>query len=110
VAAAEAGRTIDEDHYGAAFPFYFGNPTDPAPARMLEAYKRRTGRDASPLFAIGGKDEILECVAAYVDAGVYKFILRPVGIGDEQLLSQTARLIETVLPEVARRWPKPRKA
>ncbi len=110
VAAAEAGRTIDEDHYGAAFPFYFGNPTDPAPARMLEAYKRRTGRDASPLFAIGGKDEILERVAAYVDAGVYKFILRPVGIGDEQLLAQTARFIETVLPEVARRWPKPRKA
>jgi len=110
VAAAEAGRTIDEDHYGAAFPFYFGNSTDPAPARMLEAYRRRTGRDASPLFAIGGKDEILERVAAYVDAGVYKFILRPVGIGDEQLLAQTARFIETVLPEVARRWPKPRKA
>jgi len=27
-ATVEAGRTIDEDHYGAAFPFYFGSPND----------------------------------------------------------------------------------
>src|SRR6185312_16485657 len=27
-AAAEAGRTIDEDHYGAGFPFYFGSAGD----------------------------------------------------------------------------------
>ncbi|MEZ5851911.1 MAG: LLM class flavin-dependent oxidoreductase [Hyphomicrobiaceae bacterium] len=109
VAAAEAGRRIDDDHYGAAFPFYFGKPTDPAPARMLEAYKRRTGRDAAPLFAFGGADAILERIAAYVDAGVYKFILRPVGIGDEQVLAQTTQFIETTLPEVTRRWPKPSK-
>ena len=28
-AAKAAGRTIDDDHYGAGFPFYFGSPSDP---------------------------------------------------------------------------------
>ncbi len=31
-AAAEAGRTIDEDHYGAGFPFHFGSRDAPASA------------------------------------------------------------------------------
>ena len=31
-AAAEAGRSIDEDHYGASFPFYFGRSAQPGAA------------------------------------------------------------------------------
>lgn len=108
-AAKEFGRQIDDDHYGAGFPFYFGKPTDPAPGRMLEAYKRRTGRDASGLFAIGDADDVMAKVAEYVEHGVSKFILRPVGSGDEAVHAQTARLIAEVLPRLAARWPKPRK-
>ena len=29
-----AGRTIDEDHYGASFPFYFGAPGEPVVKRL----------------------------------------------------------------------------
>src|SRR3954449_3546318 len=29
-AVADAGRTIDDDHYGASFPYYFGSASDPA--------------------------------------------------------------------------------
>jgi hypothetical protein len=60
-------------------------------------------------FAIGDAGEIVERIAGYVAAGVSKFILRPAARGDEELLTQTRRLIEEVLPIVAARWPKPAK-
>lgn len=108
-AAAEAGRQIDDDHYGAGFPFYFGPASDAAPNRMIESYKRRTGRDAARLIACGTADDIVARVAEYVDVGVSKFVLRPIGGTDEAMMAQTKRLIEEVLPRVASRWPKPAK-
>ena len=50
-AAAEAGRSIDDDHYGASFPFYFGRSAQPALQRAMEAYTKRTGNDANGYFA-----------------------------------------------------------
>ena len=41
--------------------------------------------------------------------GVSKFILRPSARGDDEIMAQTRRLIEEVLPRVAARWPKPAK-
>ena len=37
------GRTIDEDHYGASFPFYFGSAGDAMVSKAMEAYAKRTG-------------------------------------------------------------------
>ena len=108
-AAAEEGRTIDDDHYGAGIPFRFGRPNDPGLDRLFEAYRKRTGRDPMRYFAIGDAEAVVEHIAAYVAAGVSKFILRPAARGDDELLSQTRRLIEEVLPLVAARWPKPLK-
>jgi len=108
-ATAEAGRTIDDDHYGASFPFYFGRPSDPPLQRGLEAYRRRTGRDPSGYFAVGDAAAMVARIAEYIDAGVSKFVLRPVGSGEEEVLGQTRQLIEQVLPRVASRWPKPAK-
>ena len=36
-------------------------------------------------------------------------ILRPAARGDDEIMAQTRRLIEEVLPRVAARWPKPAK-
>jgi probable F420-dependent oxidoreductase len=108
-AAKDAGRTIDDDHYGSGFPFFFGSANDPAVSRGMEAYKKRTGRDANEIFAVGDASVIVERIAQYVAVGVSKFVLRPVGRGEEQILGQTRQLIEQVLPDVARRWPKPGK-
>ena len=108
-ALPEAGRTIDEDHYGASFPYYFGAPGDAVVGRAMEAYAKRTGRDPSRQFAVGDAGTILERVGEYVAGGIQKFILRPVGTG-EQVLAQTRLLIERVLPQVGARWPKPAKA
>jgi probable F420-dependent oxidoreductase len=109
-ATAEAGRTIDEDHYGAAFPFHFGKASDPGLETAMSAYGRRTGRDPAGYFAIGDERVILERIAEYVAVGVEKFILRPVGASGDDVIAQTRRLIEKVLPLVDAKWPKPAKA
>jgi len=108
-AAAEAGRSIDEDHYGASFPFRFGRPDDPALQRAREAYTKRTGRRADAYFAVGDAGTIVERIAEYIEAGASKFVLRPAVSGEEDVLAQTRQLIEQVLPLVASRWPKPAK-
>lgn len=103
------GRSIDEDHYGAAFGFRFGGPEDAGVASIMANYQARTGRDPREVFAMGDAGTVIERIAAYVDAGACKFILRPVAEGDEAMLAQTRMLIEAVLPEVARRWPRTKK-
>jgi probable F420-dependent oxidoreductase len=108
-AAAEAGRTIDDDHYGAGLPCYFGSPTDPAVGRAMAAYTQRTGRDPEAYFAVGDAAAIVERIAAYVDGGISKLVLRPVGFDDVTMLGQTRHVLEQVLPLAASRWPKPSK-
>jgi probable F420-dependent oxidoreductase len=109
-ATTRFGRTIDEDHYGAGFPFYFGREGDPVLDRAREAYQRRTKRDPAGYFAVGDAADIVRRIAEYIENGVEKFVLRPVGRGDEAIMAQTRRLVEEVLPEVSRRWPKKPKA
>jgi alkanesulfonate monooxygenase SsuD/methylene tetrahydromethanopterin reductase-like flavin-dependent oxidoreductase (luciferase family) len=106
VALTETGRAIEDDHYGASFPYYFGRPTDRVVERALLAYRQRTGRDADVYFAIGDAAAIMARLAQYVAAGVSKFILRPLGGDDAQILAQTRQLIEQVLPAVEARWPR----
>ncbi len=105
LAAAEVGRSIDEDHYGATFPFYFGTASDSVVSGAMAAYAKRTHRDPARYFAIGDETAILDRIAEYVDVGVQKFILRPVGDG-ASVLAQTRQLIEKVLPRVGAKWPK----
>ncbi len=105
-ASAAAGRAIDEDHYGAAFAFRFGSANDPAVAKVIEHFQTRTGRDASVHFVFGDADAIVERIARYVDNGASKFILRPAADGDEDMLAQTRRFVEEVLPRMAQRWPR----
>ena len=82
--------------------------TSAAPAtlrsrRAMQAYAKRTGRDSRRYFAIGDETAILDRIGEYVAAGVEKFILRPVG---PDIMGQTKRLIERVLPLVEVHWPK----
>ncbi|MDE2007442.1 MAG: LLM class flavin-dependent oxidoreductase [Rhodospirillales bacterium] len=101
-ALAASGRRIDEDHYGAGIPFRFGRPADPILAAAGAAYRARTGRDPARYFAVGDAATIRERIEAHVAAGVSKFILRPVASGEAEMAAQTRRLIEEVLPRVAR--------
>jgi probable F420-dependent oxidoreductase len=105
-AAAAAGRSIDEDHYGAGIAFHFGSADEPAVAQAKAQVIRRAGRDIPSYFAIGDAAAILSRIAELVEAGVSKFVLRPLLPGEEIVLDQTRRLIEEVLPAVAARWPR----
>ncbi len=109
-AAACHGRTIDDDHYGAGFPFYFGHEGDPVLDKARAAYQKRTGRDPAGYYAVGEAEDIVRRIGEYVENGVQKFVVRPVGRGDAAIMAQTQRLVTEVLPEVARRWPKPVKS
>jgi probable F420-dependent oxidoreductase len=105
-ATIAAGRSIDEDHYGAAFAFRFGGADDPGVAKAMEQFKTRTGRDASAHFAFGDAEAIFQRIARYVENDACKFILRPAADGDEDMYAQTQRLVEEVLPRIAERWPR----
>jgi alkanesulfonate monooxygenase SsuD/methylene tetrahydromethanopterin reductase-like flavin-dependent oxidoreductase (luciferase family) len=105
-AATTAGRSIDEDHYGAAFAYRFGDRDDPGVAKVMEHYKARTGRDAGVHFAFGDAEAIIQRIARYVENDACKFILRPAADGDEDMYTQTKRLVEEVLPLMAERWPR----
>jgi probable F420-dependent oxidoreductase len=106
-AVVKAGRSIDEDHYGASFGFRFGTADDPGIANVMAQYEARTGRSASVYFAVGDGDTIVERIARYIENDACKFVLRPVADGDEDMYAQTKRLVEEVLPRVAERWPRP---
>lgn len=97
-ATKEAGRTIDDDHYGAGFPFRFGSWDDDVTKNAVDAYAVRKKGDPQEYMGIGGADEIIERACAYIDAGVSKFVLRPIATDDEDFMNQTQQLIDTVIP------------
>lgn len=103
-AARDAGRSIDDDHFGASFPVYFGSADAPVVRRSMAAYVDRTGRDPDHYLAVGDAEVVVERIAAYVAAGASKFILRPVAADAEEMLTQTRKLIDEVLPMVAARY------
>src|SRR5215471_6653784 len=55
-AAAAAGRSIDEDHYGAGIAFHFGSPDEDAVAQAKAQVVRRVGREVPSYFAIGNAE------------------------------------------------------
>lgn len=103
-ATSQVGRAIDEDHYGASMPFYFGRLDDDVMRRPIEIYRARTKADPADYFAVGDADAIVERISEYVDAGISKFIVRPVAVDEAFVLAQTQRLIHEVLPKVAARY------
>ena len=98
-ATAEAGRSIDDDHYGAGFPFRFGSPEDEVVQRSATAYRRiGEGIDPAEYFAVGGASDIAARAREYIDAGASKFVLRPIATSDADFMIQTRRLAEEVTP------------
>lgn len=90
-----AGRTIDPDHYGVTLPYRFGSLDDPAVRRMAAA----RGEGAPPgWLAVGDAAAITSALRAYVEAGASKFVMIPLARGEEDLVLQTRRLVEEVLP------------
>ncbi|MYE22476.1 MAG: LLM class flavin-dependent oxidoreductase [Gammaproteobacteria bacterium] len=99
--ALELGRSIDEDHFGAGFGFRFGSPDEPFMRRYIDGFTRSMGQPPDAFTAVGGVEEIMRLLRGFHSAGAHKFILRPIANGADEMMGQTRRLIEEVLPEVA---------
>jgi probable F420-dependent oxidoreductase len=73
-AAAQAGRAVDQDHFGLSIPVVFG----PIPASLVASVRqRRPEVDPSELVAAGW-DAARRMIEQYVEAGLSKFVVRPV--------------------------------
>ncbi|MET7303383.1 TIGR03854 family LLM class F420-dependent oxidoreductase [Embleya sp. NPDC005575] len=74
-AAAEAGRTVDDDHYGMSLVVAF----DGMPSREFGALRRqRPDVDVAELVPTGWA-AARELIGRYAEAGVSKFVVRPAG-------------------------------
>ena len=100
-ASAECGRRIDHDHYGAAFAYRFGAWQEPVVSHAAKALKARTGRDPEGRFVVGDAGDIVQRLGDYIAAGASKFVVRPIAAGEDDVIDQTRRLIDEILPEVA---------
>ncbi|MEE8043388.1 MAG: LLM class flavin-dependent oxidoreductase [Pseudomonadales bacterium] len=93
-------RTIDEDHFGAGFGFRFGNPEEGPTKAYIEALTKRLGRAPDKFLAIGDETVVMQRIHEFIESGVHKFILRPIGRDADEMMDQTKLLIDKVLPQV----------
>jgi probable F420-dependent oxidoreductase len=102
--AAEAGRTVPADHFGALV--YFCLDRDPAVARALATpfipAGRVDDRTLAACTAFGPAEVLLERLEQYVRRGASKFIVRPMCPSD-QMLDQLSRLDAEVVRVFHRR-------
>lgn len=103
-ALKDAGRHIDEDHYGVVVPYRLGSPDDPAVASFRRAISERRGdleaRSPARPIAAGDAAAVLDVFRQYVDAGVSKFVAIPLATDWRDLVVQTELLAVEIRPEV----------
>jgi probable F420-dependent oxidoreductase len=76
-AAAGAGRAIDDDHFGISIPYSRGPLRDDVIATAM----RQTTADRVDILPIGA-DELHTLLQRHIDAGLTKFVLRPMSLAD----------------------------
>jgi probable F420-dependent oxidoreductase len=77
VAATEAGREVEDDHYGTNLLVLTpGTPAEEADRALAAAARRRPELDPHDLVA-DGWDEARRRVERFVDEGITKFVVRP---------------------------------
>ena len=83
-AAAEARREVDRDHFGLSLPVTLagdapGTEHDIPPALAASIRRRRPDADPATLVAVGW-DGARRMIGEYVEAGLSKFVVRPVAL------------------------------
>ncbi|HSA53155.1 MAG TPA: TIGR03854 family LLM class F420-dependent oxidoreductase [Yinghuangia sp.] len=72
-AAAEAGRVVDDDHFGLSLPVAFGD----APEALLRGLRERRPDVAADELIPNGWEAARRMIRACVDGGISKFVIRP---------------------------------
>ncbi len=91
-AAAEAGRSIDPEHYGALVSYCDGE----IPARVRELIERRAP-GADPRAVIPTRRGLAALIGEFVEAGASKFVVVPL-TGDAEPDAELGALAEELLP------------
>lgn len=78
--ALELGRYIDPEHFGISVPVARGEPSEAAIGGLRA---RREDHDLSNIVAVG-RQSLRDLVAAHLEAGLSKFVLRPANALDLQ--------------------------
>jgi len=75
--AADAGRDIDEEHFGALVPYL---PEGGGNEEQLLAFvaARRPGVEPRDMVVLGGRDELRTRLEAFIGQGASKFVLTPI--------------------------------
>lgn len=102
LAARELERRVPSDHFGASFGYRFGAQSDPAFSNYVDRLRERfPDRDPSQSVVAGDVETILSRIREYADHGISKFVLRPIGTDDDDIIAQTRKLAEVVLPRLS---------
>ena len=72
-AAADAGRHVDDDHYGLSLPVAL----DGIPESLRAAIGRRRPHTDPEVLVAAGWDDARRMIERYVEAGLSKFVVRP---------------------------------
>ena len=95
------GRLIDEDHYGAGFGFRFGSWDEPVVQEQAQRLARFPEMDSvESYYGIGDANDILKTIESYREAGISKFVLTPIVTDGPDIMHQTRRLIDEVIPVI----------
>lgn len=92
--AAEAGRAIDEEHYGALVP-YLTDGADPGPVYDAIAL-RRPGVDPKEVVAPDGRDGLRAMLESFIEQGASKFVPVP-AVPPRDWTAELAALREAVV-------------
>jgi probable F420-dependent oxidoreductase len=90
-AAQHAGRVIDHEHFGLSIPYATKEPDE----RTVELLRRRRPDAVVEDLVPVGPRQLRDLIAALVDAGLSKFVVRPVDASGErhQVLQELADLL-----------------
>jgi probable F420-dependent oxidoreductase len=95
-AAASAGREVDPEHFGISLAV----AADAIPADLAQAVaRRRPGVDPAALVPVGWT-ELQDRIAAYVAAGLSKFVVRPAAaeLGEGGLQRFISEFVDNMIP------------
>jgi len=80
-AAAQAGRQVDPDHFGLSLPVALAGNGPGLPDALLASIRRRRPEADPAALVAAGWDGARRMIGQYVEAGLSKFVARPVGPG-----------------------------
>ena len=93
-AADEAGREVDPEHYGTSLAIAFGGIPD---AFVAAVRRRRSDIDPAALVADGWAGA-RDLIAAFIDAGLSKFVVRAAAPSGESLEDFVAGFAQELMP------------